>query len=321
MVKNAAEQTSNRLMEHLAPYAKPIQLQFLDAKKQPLKNFRLADGNDSTGYFYIQYENKDLTGQGTIPVEASIGSGGMDQVVTFELQENPPGSGCYISGPIVLAPSYEMAQQLDPNQVTPIVAKLGDNIKVTYQGKQTVVDNYSPGRPTLSIPLTETISAEIPVKKVFEYQTIIITDAKIPFQAQKYDEYQYKMEMDLALKGIQAKEVDVKVMALPQGINVEDGLSPREMRRLVRHINQEYPDASKAKMILLGDHVLIKSRILNRKNFFIKADGLTEDQVETIQGSPYLQNPQDKTTPSSQPILRPVEEALPVAPPVLPIKV
>jgi hypothetical protein len=321
MVKNAAEQTSNRLTEHLAPYAKPIQLQFLDAKKQPLKNPRLTETKDSTGYFYVQYENQELAGQGMIPVEACIGSGGMDQMITLELYENPANSGRYISNPLALVPGHEMAQKLDSNQVLPIVANLGDNIKVTYHGVNKVVDNYSPGQPTIAVPFTETISAKIPIKKVFEYQTIIITDAKVPFDQEKYDYYQYKMETDLALKGIQAKEADVQAMSLPPGINLDDGLSPREMRRLVRHINQEYPDAAKAKMILLGDHVLIKSRILNRKNFFIKADGLTEDQVETIQGSPYLQNPQDKTTPPSQPILRPVEEALPVAPPVLPIKV
>ncbi|MBX7156899.1 MAG: hypothetical protein K1X66_00735 [Verrucomicrobiae bacterium] len=288
---------SDKITSCLAPYERKTGLQFLGADKKPVTTPQLTEGKNQEGYFYIQYQNKDLAGQGKIQVDMRIGPQGFPKILAIDLFENPPGSGCYVSLPLALVPSYDLVDQMDGDKVIPIVAKLGDRIQVTYDGKQRIVDCYTSGRPTHIVPLSETLSVKIPVEKVFNYQTVVFVGSEKPFDEDKREIYQDKIETDLALKGIQAKETDLKIIPLPPGINLEDGLNPREMRRLVRHVNKTYPDAPKAKMLFVGDDVLMKSRMLNSKNFFVSEGGLTPDQIETIQRSPYLEKENETVGP------------------------
>ncbi|MBX7156770.1 MAG: hypothetical protein K1X66_00080 [Verrucomicrobiae bacterium] len=278
--KNGLVESSvkNRLGLTLTPYEKPA-LQILDFKGKKAASLDIANLHDSlqasdkssianskfnpeksNDRFYLRYENPALAGKGFIVanIESSNptnpDSSYQDSTLVY-LYEDPQQPGTFYSKPIVLVSNRSFDnyplnghKDNDPKDQT-VLAELGSQITVTYQddvvGKQ------------------ETASVSVPIKKVMEVQPFLVRDKKGRLLSTEKDAEKKTalMQESLAPAGIKVEVLPAKIIDLPRGIKLEDGLSARELRRLARYTAKFYPPEKGLRFVMTGDTPLLEGKV------------------------------------------------------------
>lgn len=267
----------NRLDLTLIPYEKPA-LQILNWQGKRASSLAIANLHDSlqtpekgslafskfypeqsNDRFYLQYENPELAGKGFIianiessnPLDPDDAYRDSTLIYLYEDSKKP---GMFHSKPIVLVSnrsfdSYQLNGHKDnqPEDQT-ILAELGSQITVSYQ------DTVSGKKEMASVP--------VPIKKVMEVQPFLVRDREGKLLATEADAKQKitLMQESLAPAGVKVEVLPEKIIDLPRGIKLEDGLSPRELKKIARDTAKFYPPDQGLRLIMTGETPLLQGK-------------------------------------------------------------